>query len=681
MKTSISFLYESKTGNIKYLDKNKFVKEIIYVIARQKNTVFDHNEINKANILSYKEIINKFNKNFKKLTTGIYVLKVDNGIGIICLIDKQTIDFEKFCKKNNWKWGKEVENIEKNDNNSKKLLAKSKNLGIIYNKDLIRNYKPKESKEELKSMNRKMIKRFAVASLAALMTIPNLMACEKQEVKKEPIKLDILDRIDKEVSEEIDKISNYNIKEVVEYVGAKQVKIEDPDQKAAAKFELILQNLGYDKIKNGLYKMYTDGNVDEDKYNVLIEKLENNKDNPEIIIKSIIDEDDNKLFNAVLTEELSDDEIKQFKIYLDKTTAGSNTNTGNLTERGQRLLKFKDYSKDVKEIIVKYEGKDTNDMLNNFWISEDERKALKNEGLYLVGFAGNRSDIDHNLKIMTEDEYFDYVDKFREEHKNELDETGQIKNGDWAGIPSVYEVHNDSETTMVEKAIDRYLINSYREEEENHIKLVETYIQLNPDSSSPAKYINMLGGGQYFRDSVSGNVFTKDGSIYTNSFGVNEYDLYPATRYADDKKARGLYQAVEIEVFKRNNPDCRLVNETAARYSNTKYKVYLLPLGRPGWVDRDWKNSSAYGVFGNVVYPYVQKSFPEFKEYCQGTDVAFYEWRDKKCTEEAAEGKGGYYYDGWALRTPEYRLKYLRSELADNVIENHNFMQSVPLYD
>ena len=56
MKTSISFLYESKTGNIKYLDKNKFVKEIIYVIARQKNTVFDHNEINKANILSYKEI-------------------------------------------------------------------------------------------------------------------------------------------------------------------------------------------------------------------------------------------------------------------------------------------------------------------------------------------------------------------------------------------------------------------------------------------------------------------------------------------------------------------------------------------------------------------------------------------------------------------------------------------------
>ena len=106
-----------------------------------------------------------------------------------------------------------------------------------------------------------------------------------------------------------------------------------------------------------------------------------------------------------------------------------------------------------------------------------------------------------------------------------------------------------------------------------------------------------------------------------------------------------------------------------------------MPLGRPGWGDRDWKNSSAYGVFGNVVYPYVQKSFPEFKEYCQGTDVAFEEWRDRKCTEESGEGKSGWYYEV-SLMTPEERLKKQRTNLSDHVMENINsFWYSAPLYE
>ena len=40
---------------------------------------------------------------------------------------------------------------------------------------IIRAYKPKESKEELKIMNKKMIKRVAVASLAALISVPNIV--------------------------------------------------------------------------------------------------------------------------------------------------------------------------------------------------------------------------------------------------------------------------------------------------------------------------------------------------------------------------------------------------------------------------------------------------------------------------------------------------------------------------
>lgn len=67
-----------------------------------------------------------------KYKKSYYSTLYESKTGNIKYLDKS--------KKHKWKWGKEVENIEKTDNNSKKLLAKSKNLGIIYNKDLIRNY-------------------------------------------------------------------------------------------------------------------------------------------------------------------------------------------------------------------------------------------------------------------------------------------------------------------------------------------------------------------------------------------------------------------------------------------------------------------------------------------------------------------------------------------------------------
>ena len=162
MKTSQTFFYNEENGNIQYLDKRGFIGELCIVISKKDKNILCLDEIKKIYNLSYKDIVKKFEKVFKRLDTNIYGLKVQPKLGLICLIDKSTEDFEKYCKKNKLKFGQEVSNI-----NKKNLFTKEGKCDII-------NYKPKESKEELKKMNKKLVKRVAVASLAALMTIPNL---------------------------------------------------------------------------------------------------------------------------------------------------------------------------------------------------------------------------------------------------------------------------------------------------------------------------------------------------------------------------------------------------------------------------------------------------------------------------------------------------------------------------
>ena len=172
MKTSQTFLYDKSSGNIEFIEKSKFLKEIILIISKKNNKIFNIKEINQLNNCTYKEIIQKFNTYFNKLTTGIFAIKMNENISIICLIDKTIVDFEKFCKKNKLKYGKEVKNLEKITKNTENLTKKVEKFG---NCDIIRNYKPKENREELKSMNKKLVKKVAVASLAALMTIPNIV--------------------------------------------------------------------------------------------------------------------------------------------------------------------------------------------------------------------------------------------------------------------------------------------------------------------------------------------------------------------------------------------------------------------------------------------------------------------------------------------------------------------------
>ena len=168
MKTSQTFLYNIKTGDIKYIDKQRFIEEILILNKNNKtNTIYSLKDIQKFNGLSYKELLKTFNNIFNKLSTGIFSLKANNNISIICLIDKNTTDFELLCKRKNWKFGQEVKNFNQfiNTNNfeNKKF-------------DNIIQYQPKETKQELKAKNSKLIKKFAVVSLAAFISIPNIIS-------------------------------------------------------------------------------------------------------------------------------------------------------------------------------------------------------------------------------------------------------------------------------------------------------------------------------------------------------------------------------------------------------------------------------------------------------------------------------------------------------------------------
>lgn len=74
---------------------------------------------------------------------------------MVNLCNKTIVDFNNFCKRNKWKFGTEI-----------------KNCNVDTNKNKI-------NREELKKMNSKLVKRIAVVSLAALMSIPNMVTPNK----------------------------------------------------------------------------------------------------------------------------------------------------------------------------------------------------------------------------------------------------------------------------------------------------------------------------------------------------------------------------------------------------------------------------------------------------------------------------------------------------------------------
>ena len=75
MKTSQAFLY-SNNGDIQYIDKTRFIEELVIVINHKQKKIFNLSEVKKLNNLTYKEVIQEFDKCFIKLMSGIYFTKL-----------------------------------------------------------------------------------------------------------------------------------------------------------------------------------------------------------------------------------------------------------------------------------------------------------------------------------------------------------------------------------------------------------------------------------------------------------------------------------------------------------------------------------------------------------------------------------------------------------------------------
>lgn len=147
-----------------------------------------------------------------------------------------------------------------------------------------------------------------------------------------------------------------------------------------------------------------------------------------------------------------------------------------------------------------------------------------------------------------------------------------------------------------------------------------------------------MGGREYFRDEVSGNVYTKDGqqANFDAYYGID----WCKSRSVDLKD----YQDVELIVFKKNNPDVKCADIGYA-YANTKYKAFDLG-GLPKWIERD-KNVYVYNAYGKKMYPDVYKSFDRYLQYCGGEKVngevvAFSSWQDSK----QVDRQYNWYYNG-----------------------------------
>lgn len=366
--------------------------------------------------------------------------------------------------------------------------------------------------------------------------------------------------------------------------------------------------------------------------------------------------------------------------------------------------KYANYSKEVQAIIEKYEGKDvfrdligSDGRIKNYDQMKKEAELLADNDLYIVGFntwgmpitdlikgfkdynKGNDAsktwteeeilkDVNNGtIQIMTWDEATEWGLNFYNKYGDRQE--AEIKGiGEAVIIPQAFGVNNqvydkryNDYPSPITNASHLYNANYQHEVYTQRQEYLNQYVLRNETAGSPAKYINALGGREYFRDEVSGNVYTKDGERY-------EYG-----KWVEWCKSKGIdandYIEVEKLVFKKNNPDVKC-GDIGYAYANTKYKVYHDGVnGDPRWIDRD-KNSYAYSMLGNKLYPVLYKSFDKYLQYCGGTKiygevVAFQGWNPR-----GAGVVSSWYYDRTIENGSDYEKEVADDYLIDRAKEN-----------
>ena len=336
--------------------------------------------------------------------------------------------------------------------------------------------------------------------------------------------------------------------------------------------------------------------------------------------------------------------------------------------------KWANYSKEVRDIIEKYEGKDYQ---TSRTITQSELKTLHNAGLYMitadtthtVDSNSNRKDSGGHNEIMTKEQLEQYIrdnTTVNSSNNNSTNNNSNIISGNnnsniggnnssnniggnnnnnnvggnngtitnnTAGDttnnktnaiknnsimtqvlnPPTYVIYDADAGEIARNVRKKIQEGLWEDREAERDKIARMYAKKNTDQSNPAQYINSLGNGNYV---------VKFGLVVPSEENATYYE----SLRGQDKIN---YWYTEWMVFKQNNQG--RISFAKDSIPRTKYKENTfgdLGEGNVGmmlWVSRT-PNEERVTFWGKPQYAHVHKTFPEYYDKCGGTDMAFMQW-------------------------------------------------------
>lgn len=369
-----------------------------------------------------------------------------------------------------------------------------------------------------------------------------------------------------------------------------------------------------------------------------------------------------RVYDEYLGEEVDNPELYKDEYYIGEGKGKKVPTYDTLAD------KWANYSDGVKKIIEKYDGKNVYEMYKS--ISKEEKKALAEAGLYLVGLntygkeeylSKDVNGAGGNFQIMTYEEAERYALDFYNKNGGEL-QSVKLENGNEGVLmPISYNAGEFEDLDPCINASHLYTDTKRKEAYDSRQEFLLKFVLRNETAGSPAKYINALGGRQYFRDEVSGNIYTRDGA----EWGASDRNGYNWC------KNKGIefndYRDIEMIVFKKNNPDCKF-GDLPMAYANTKYKTFHSGNGEPRWVERD-VHAVVYDTYGYKLSPVLYKSIDKYLSKCGGIKINGEVIAFNGCYKAYdSNNKLGMFYYERALEGSE-----VESFLTDNVKENNNY--------
>ena len=271
--------------------------------------------------------------------------------------------------------------------------------------------------------------------------------------------------------------------------------------------------------------------------------------------------------------------------------------------------KWAGYSDEVREIIVKAEGKD---YATSKKLTQEERNKLHSAGLYMI------------TKDVTKVRNNDTSEVFSSGGSTEFLTKNELENF----ISSVYYFNQekqvletnssfaiwDSVASDIAKDVKSQIQSGgWKAREDSREEKARTFVKKNEDPNNPAQYINALGNGNYIE---------KCGLVVPS---IENYKYFETLRGEEATN----YKYVEWMCFKENNKGkITLVSDLIPR---AKYKENTFEDNGEGnvglllWVSRT-PNEERVNYLGKSEYAHVHKTFPEYYDKCGGTDMAFMQW-------------------------------------------------------